>query len=163
MEVSFIRHSHQTLDGSLYRWFTNYDKGTRKSTLKCKLLQIECIPLLHVPYVHTEMRYLSILKYNTIYRLHIRHLPSCRRGRKQCPLQLEEMAHMSQALWMSGSSAESPPRFVDMSLAPSPLLVWRYPLSGNDGAFCLPSKGLLYFLLLLNGSQQLSCKTSECH
>lgn len=39
-------------------------------------------------------------------------------------LQLEEMEHMSQALWMSGSSAESPPRFVDVSLARCPLLVW---------------------------------------
>lgn len=65
MEVSFIRHSHQTLDGSLYRWFTNNDKETRKSTLKCKLLQIECIPLLHVPYVHTGIRYLS-QSYNII-------------------------------------------------------------------------------------------------
>lgn len=79
------------------------------------------------------------------------------------PLQLEEIEHMSQAMWLAGSSTESPLRFVDVSFAPCPLLVWWYPLSGNDGAFCLPSKGLLYFLLLLNGSQQLSCKTSECH
>ncbi len=36
--------------------------------------------------------------------------------------QLEEMEHMSQALWMSGAHTGSPLCFVDVSLAPSPLL-----------------------------------------
>lgn len=40
-------------------------KKTRKPMLKCKWLQIECIPVLPVPYVHTVMRYL-FQSYNII-------------------------------------------------------------------------------------------------
>lgn len=63
--------------------------------------------------------------------------------------QLEEMEHMSQALFLSGPHTGSPLRFVDVSLAPSPLLVWWNPLSVNDSPLCLLSKKTLLLYVTL--------------
>lgn len=50
VEVSLIRPS---VDVSLYRWLTIYEKETRKSSLKGNVLQTKCVPVLHAPCVHT--------------------------------------------------------------------------------------------------------------